>query len=60
MFGCMGKYQVDEQVLLSQLVDFVFDISFIDCECKIGLMVKVDLEYYCYLIVVLNKLVVSF
>lgn len=60
MFGRTGKHQVDEQALLSQLVDFVLDTSLTDRERKIGLMAKADLEHHRYSIAVLNKLVVSF
>ncbi|AYE60238.1 bacteriocin immunity protein [Lactiplantibacillus plantarum] len=60
MFGRTGKHQVDEQALLSQLVDFVLDPSLTDRERKIGLMAKADLEHHRYSIAVLNKLVVSF
>ncbi|MFU0836473.1 MAG: Gar-IM [Lactiplantibacillus plantarum] len=60
MFGRTGKHQVDEQALLSQLVDFVLDPNLTDRELKIGLMAKADLEHHRYSIAVLNKLVVSF
>ncbi|MCG0733996.1 hypothetical protein IMAU60055_03142 [Lactiplantibacillus plantarum] len=46
MFGRTGKHQVDEQALLSQLVDFVLDPSLTDRERKIGLMAKADLEHH--------------
>ncbi|MDV0430932.1 bacteriocin immunity protein [Lactiplantibacillus sp. DA1] len=60
MFKHAGKHQVDEQALLSQLYDFVLEVSITDRERKIGLMAKADLERNRYSIAVLNKLVVSF
>ncbi|GBF00689.1 hypothetical protein LPPLD21_00190 [Lactiplantibacillus paraplantarum] len=60
VFKHAGKHQVDEQALLSQLYDFVLEVSITDRERKIGLMAKADLERNRYSIAVLNKLVVSF
>ena len=50
----------EEELVLSDLYDFVLNPNISTSERKIGLMAKKDLEKGRYIVVVLNQIVVSF
>ncbi|KAE9557465.1 MULTISPECIES: bacteriocin immunity protein [Companilactobacillus] len=54
------KNEKEEEILLSELYDFVLNPNISDDERKIGLMAKADLEKGRYTVAVLNQIIVSF
>lgn len=56
----MSNKNEEEQVLLSELYDFVLNPNISDDERKIGLLAKTDLEKGRYTVAVLNQIIVSF